>query len=112
MLCACRLRVAIRPYWAGHQAELRARSSSVFSRDPRCKAWSSAAKATLKQEACAAAVDMGEWPCKVSDLESARQFVRQVASTEGKVLLAPDRDADGLCAGIVEHDGLLVHAPC
>lgn len=42
---------------------------------------------------------MSDWPCKVSALESARSFVREVASKGGKVLLAPDRDADGLCAG-------------
>ena len=42
---------------------------------------------------------MSDWPCKQSALDSARQFVRDAASKGGKVVLAPDRDADGLCAG-------------
>ena len=42
---------------------------------------------------------MSDWPCKQSALDSARQFVRDAASRGGKVVLAPDRDADGLCAG-------------
>ena len=45
------------------------------------------------------AADMTDWPCKLSALESARDFVKDVANKGGKVLLAPDRDADGLCAG-------------
>lgn len=45
------------------------------------------------------AAHMTDWPCKLSALESARAFVKDVASKGGKVLLAPDRDADGLCAG-------------
>ncbi len=42
---------------------------------------------------------MSDWPCDHSALESARDFLRDVASKGGKVVLAPDRDADGLCAG-------------
>ena len=42
---------------------------------------------------------MSDWPCTLAALESAREFVRGAASKGGKVLLAPDRDADGLCAG-------------
>ena len=45
------------------------------------------------------AAEMTDWPCKLSALESARGFVKDVACKGGKVLLAPDRDADGLCAG-------------
>lgn len=43
--------------------------------------------------------DMSDWPCGQSALEAARKFVRDAASKEGKIVLAPDRDADGLCAG-------------
>ena len=42
---------------------------------------------------------MSDWPCELSALESAREFVRNAAKRGGKVVLAPDRDADGLCAG-------------
>lgn len=42
---------------------------------------------------------MSDWPCKLAALDSARAFVRNAASKGGKVVLAPDRDADGLCAG-------------
>ena len=42
---------------------------------------------------------MRDWPCKLAALDSARAFVRDAASKGGKVVLAPDRDADGLCAG-------------
>lgn len=49
---------------------------------------------------------MSEWPCKQSALDSARQFVRAAASRGGKVVLAPDRDADGLCAGATLHHTL------
>lgn len=42
---------------------------------------------------------MSDWPCDLAALHSARKFVRDAASKGGKVVLAPDRDADGLCAG-------------
>lgn len=42
---------------------------------------------------------MSDWPCNLAALESAKEFVRNAASKGGKVVLAPDRDADGLCAG-------------
>ncbi|KAL0052534.1 hypothetical protein WJX82_003515 [Trebouxia sp. C0006] len=57
------------------------------------------------QTTCDAA-DMTDWPCKLSALESARDFVKDVANKGGKVLLAPDRDADGLCAGATLHHAL------
>ena len=42
---------------------------------------------------------MSDWPCNLAVLDSAKAFVRDAASKGGKVVLAPDRDADGLCAG-------------
>lgn len=59
--------------------------------------WSSASRTQAAVHA--EAVDMNDWPCKLPALEAAREFVQRVASQGGKVLLAPDRDADGLCAG-------------
>ena len=44
---------------------------------------------------------MSDWPCDLAALNSARNFVRDAARNGGKVVLAPDRDADGLCAGNV-----------
>ncbi len=78
-----------------------ARSSLVHLSDHKCTprlVASSRAFRTL-QALQADAADMTDWPCKLSALESARVFVKDVASKGGKVLLAPDRDADGLCAG-------------
>lgn len=59
--------------------------------------WSSASRTEAVVHA--ESVDMNDWPCKLPALEAAREFVQRVASQGGKVLLAPDRDADGLCAG-------------
>lgn len=43
---------------------------------------------------------MDDWPCKPSALTAAKKFLRQAVDMGGNILLAPDRDADGLCAGI------------
>ncbi len=78
-----------------------ARSPVVHLSDHKCTprlVASSRAFRTI-QAVHADAADMTDWPCKLSALESARDFVKDVASKGGKVLLAPDRDADGLCAG-------------
>lgn len=42
---------------------------------------------------------MSNWPCDPAAQDQARKFVRDAASKGGKIVLAPDRDADGLCAG-------------
>ena len=82
-----------------------ARSSVKHLSDHNCTprlVASSRAFRTL-QALHADAADMNDWPCKLSALELARVFVKDVASKGGKVLLAPDRDADGLCAGRLQH---------
>ncbi len=78
-----------------------ARSSSEHLSDHKCTRRLVAASRAFRtlQALHADAADMTDWPCKLSALESARNFVKEVASKGGKVLLAPDRDADGLCAG-------------
>lgn len=47
----------------------------------------------------ASAVDMGDWPCAPAALTAAKDFLRRAVDKGGKIVLAPDRDADGLCAG-------------
>ena len=54
---------------------------------------------------------MSDWPCNLAALDSARAFVRDAASKGGKVVLAPDRDADGLCAGKMSCSNLVYHGP-
>ncbi len=40
-----------------------------------------------------------EWPCKAADLEAGQQFLQTAAKAGGRIVLAPDKDADGLSAG-------------
>lgn len=49
---------------------------------------------------------MSNWPCDPAAQDQARKFVRDAASKGGKIVLAPDRDADGLCAGATLHHTL------
>lgn len=39
------------------------------------------------------------WPAPQRDLESARAFIQEAARSQRKIVIAPDRDADGLCSG-------------
>jgi len=51
------------------------------------------------------------WPCKPAAMHAAREFLRTAVRTGGRILLVPDRDADGLSAGSIVHRtlGLLGH---
>ncbi len=40
-----------------------------------------------------------EWPCRAADLAAGRQFLQKAVSAGGRIVLAPDKDADGLSAG-------------
>lgn len=42
-----------------------------------------------------------EWPVRQRDLERARSFIRRAASSNQRILLVPDKDADGLSAGCI-----------
>lgn len=94
---------------AALQVTARVRVGSSFARSQRCdrsgspRSGRSLAGAASSFEYCQAvkASDavMTEWPCGKSALEAARKFVKDAASRGGKIVLAPDRDADGLCAG-------------
>ena len=40
-----------------------------------------------------------EWPCNAADLTAGRQFLQKAVEAGGRIVLAPDKDADGLSAG-------------
>jgi hypothetical protein len=39
------------------------------------------------------------WPAPAPSIAAASGYLRRVAAQQGRILLVPDRDADGLCAG-------------
>ncbi|KAL8906142.1 MAG: hypothetical protein Q9171_006398 [Xanthocarpia ochracea] len=43
------------------------------------------------------------WPASSEAVESAREFVRECATSNEKILIVPDKDADGLDAGVIIH---------
>ncbi|KAI0917791.1 hypothetical protein AcV5_003949 [Taiwanofungus camphoratus] len=47
-----------------------------------------------------------EWPASRQAMHAARQFLRECASAQLCTILLPDKDADGLCAGLVIHQTL------
>ncbi|KAL8705346.1 MAG: hypothetical protein Q9201_001545 [Fulgogasparrea decipioides] len=46
------------------------------------------------------------WPAPPKAMEDARNFLRECAASQQKVLIAPDKDADGLDAGVIIHRAL------
>ena len=40
-----------------------------------------------------------DWPCSSAALSAGRQFLQRAATAGGRIVLAPDKDADGLSAG-------------
>ena len=40
-----------------------------------------------------------EWPCRAADLKAGQQFLQKAVDAGGRIVLAPDKDADGLSAG-------------
>ncbi|ORY75817.1 DHH family protein [Protomyces lactucae-debilis] len=45
--------------------------------------------------------DRQEWPAAEAAMAAARSFIEDAAKTNGSVLLCPDKDADGLSAGVI-----------
>ncbi|KAL8744483.1 MAG: hypothetical protein Q9190_003282 [Brigantiaea leucoxantha] len=43
------------------------------------------------------------WPAPQDAIEGAREFIRNCAASERKILVVPDKDADGLCSGAIVH---------
>lgn len=41
------------------------------------------------------------WPATAETLEDARAFLKECAASQGKTLIVPDKDADGLDAGVI-----------
>ena len=60
-----------------------------------------------KQSSKAMATGCGsarDWPAPQEAMQQAQRFIK--AAAKGRTVLAPDRDADGLCAGVVACAGL------
>ncbi|RMZ77288.1 hypothetical protein DV737_g4465, partial [Chaetothyriales sp. CBS 132003] len=47
------------------------------------------------------------WPAPETAMQEARSFIKEAASSNNKVLLVPDKDADGLSAGVILHRTLI-----
>ncbi|EIW65385.1 DHH phosphoesterase, partial [Trametes versicolor FP-101664 SS1] len=47
------------------------------------------------------------WPAPLSQMSAARQFLRDCATANTPTLLLPDKDADGLCSGLIVYHALL-----
>ncbi|KAL8730763.1 MAG: hypothetical protein Q9166_003833 [cf. Caloplaca sp. 2 TL-2023] len=43
------------------------------------------------------------WPALPEAIENARDFLRECAASQQKVIIVPDKDADGLDAGVIIH---------
>ncbi|KAL8974558.1 MAG: hypothetical protein Q9197_001208 [Variospora fuerteventurae] len=43
------------------------------------------------------------WPASPGAIESARVFLKECATSQQKILIVPDKDADGLDAGVIVH---------
>ncbi|KAL8919167.1 MAG: hypothetical protein Q9208_006927 [Pyrenodesmia sp. 3 TL-2023] len=43
------------------------------------------------------------WPASPSAINDAQSFLKQCATSQQKILIAPDKDADGLDAGVIIH---------
>ena len=41
------------------------------------------------------------WPAPANAIEDARAFIKRCAASQGKTLIVPDKDADGLDAGVI-----------
>ncbi|PWZ01790.1 DHH phosphoesterase [Testicularia cyperi] len=61
----------------------------------------SAIKVARLSETCS------EWPAPPSRMADAVAFLRQCAASKERVLIVPDKDADGLCSGVIMHRTLI-----
>ncbi|KAI0638718.1 hypothetical protein C8Q77DRAFT_1151763 [Trametes polyzona] len=48
-----------------------------------------------------------EWPAPASQMSAAREFLKDCARANAPTLLLPDKDADGLCSGLIVYHTLL-----
>ncbi|KAI0070620.1 DHH phosphoesterase [Panus rudis PR-1116 ss-1] len=48
-----------------------------------------------------------EWPAPRQDLEAARKFLKECASSNLRTVILPDKDADGLCASLIIYRSLI-----
>ncbi|CAD6585485.1 MAG: hypothetical protein ASARMPRED_002178 [Alectoria sarmentosa] len=47
------------------------------------------------------------WPASEQSIERARDFLKECAASQSKTLIVPDKDADGLDAGVIIHKTLI-----
>ena len=81
-------------------------------RDQRSCYRAHASVAARASHAASASLGMSDWPCRPEALAAAKQFLRTAVGKGGKIVLAPDRDADGLCAGkqpCATHEHTVLH---
>ncbi|TCD63557.1 hypothetical protein EIP91_005228 [Steccherinum ochraceum] len=50
----------------------------------------------------------GTWPAPAKNMEDARMFLKECASSRERTLILPDKDADGLCAGLIIYRTLVL----
>ncbi|KAI9067146.1 DHH phosphoesterase [Trametes sanguinea] len=50
---------------------------------------------------CGSAQEERDWPAPAAQVSAAREFLQQCAESNTKTLLLPDKDADGLCSGLI-----------
>ncbi|KAI0364794.1 DHH phosphoesterase [Pilatotrama ljubarskyi] len=48
-----------------------------------------------------------EWPAPVEQISAARAFLHECAASDAPTLLLPDKDADGLCSGLIVYHTLV-----
>ena len=84
-----------------HRPVLRCRLAFSVARLQRARLTSDIHVAVGFQTIKAMATDCsstGDWPAPQEAMKQAQRFI--TAAARGRTVLAPDRDADGLCAGV------------
>ncbi|KAI8993799.1 hypothetical protein BD414DRAFT_513472 [Trametes punicea] len=51
--------------------------------------------------------DDADWPAPASQLSAARKFLKECVGSNTETLLLPDKDADGLCSGLIIYHSLV-----
>ncbi|OCH88394.1 DHH phosphoesterase [Obba rivulosa] len=70
------------------------RSSSTSSSSPQLRG-------------CSPSIPAQQWPASTEALEAARSFLKECVSMHLPTLLVPDKDADGLCGGLIVYRTLV-----
>lgn len=54
-----------------------------------------------------ARTDIDEWPSSKQSISEARKFIRTAADSQSRIVICPDKDADGLSAGCIMYRTLI-----